>query len=175
MAVRDPASRHDAVTSFPGSGRPEFKKARSALTYVTLVGLPILGVFGVLKLGKELRSPISVAGAWRLELSREWSNGVDCGPVRLSDALTINVSQAGSALSLSVEAGEVGGLTGELAGSRISAAGKASAILIKAEIDTAAEPDRMSGFITLSGGREAERIGFVAIRGSLSARSDRSH
>lgn len=40
---------------------------KSALLYVALVGLPVLGVLGVVRLGGLITPPAAVGGTWRME------------------------------------------------------------------------------------------------------------
>ncbi len=39
---------------------------KSALLYLVLVGLPVLGVVGILRLGESIEPPPSVGGVWRV-------------------------------------------------------------------------------------------------------------
>lgn len=163
-------SEHDGENS-----TQELREMRAVLAYITLVGLPIFGILGVLQFGKSLRSSLSVAGDWRLELSPAWANGADCGRTRLSHAFTINVSQSGSALSFSVKDGAFDRLTGTIVDSQVSAVGAASSLRLRAEIDRVSKPDRMSGSITLAGCKETDRIDFVATRGTGPLRTTGGH
>lgn len=40
---------------------------KSALLYLVLVGVPVLGVLGVLRLGERIAPPAAVGGEWRIE------------------------------------------------------------------------------------------------------------
>ena len=40
---------------------------KSALLYIVLVGLPVLGVLGVLRLGERIVPPTAIGGEWRVE------------------------------------------------------------------------------------------------------------
>ena len=40
---------------------------KSALLYIVLVGLPVLGVLGVLRLGERITPPAAIGGEWRVE------------------------------------------------------------------------------------------------------------
>ena len=43
------------------------------LLYLILVGLPVLGIFGLLRAGQKLSAPISLFGTWNAQLNVESS------------------------------------------------------------------------------------------------------
>lgn len=78
-----------------------------ALTYyLLLVGIPVLGVLGVLHLGQGLTAPKAVAGTWTLEAVSLPSEKTACTALKeAARARTFAVEQSGPRLTL--ELGEL--------------------------------------------------------------------
>ncbi len=85
--------------------RPQkVEKMKLLITYLTLVGLPVLGVLGVLHVGRGLTSPVSVSGSWNVEVSRQLSGYSSCEDVlRQSQPLVLTISQSGPHVFLSFD------------------------------------------------------------------------
>lgn len=80
---------------------------KALLQYVLLVGLPILGVLGVLQLGEALVAPKAVAGIWRLESARGPAPVSSCPDrAEVADVEAFTLSQSGPKLTF-----ELGKLT----------------------------------------------------------------
>lgn len=127
-----------------------------AIAYVLLVGVPLLGLAGVLKAGHALTAPISVGGAWTLETSPATS----FGQTLRNSVLTI--SQSGSELVVSLNNGWTTTGAGTLAGDVIDAAmplpaavagpcGSDATLAVKAMVDSKAEPRTLHGTISIKG------------------------
>ena len=110
---------------------------KSLLLYLVLVGLPLAGLFGILRLGSRLEAPPAIGGAW----------AVTAAPgAALPDSL--HLSQSG--VHLSVTAGGAK-LSGRLEGGALSAAAPAGAgpcaASLRARVEASA--GRMAGTLSL--------------------------
>ena len=149
--------------------------SRSILLYLALVGLPVVGVLGILHLGQRLTAPVSVGGAWIVEIAPGSATDPSCAdpPIR-SNRPVLTISQSGPRLALILNNGGRTNLTGEIRGVTITAGEprppEASAvntshpaiIAIHAAVDRLPEPDRLRGLLTVSGCRAA--VSFAATR-----------
>lgn len=77
---------------------------RFVTLYLVLVGLPVLGVLGILRAGQELTAPRSVSGTWVAEPSFGAEPVGACWLSRLgADRLTMMVSQSGPNLDAALQ------------------------------------------------------------------------
>lgn len=126
-----------------------YQGMRSLLLYLALVGLPLAGLFGILRAGSRLEAPPAVGGAWRVE-----------APASPADSV-LEVSQSG--VHAVVRHGGVR-MRGEVRGDSLFAAaghtwhtppaavcGPAFGRELRARVDRAAEPDRMEGTVIVPG------------------------
>ncbi|HEY7616305.1 MAG TPA: hypothetical protein VH744_05845 [Terriglobales bacterium] len=89
--------------------------------YFTLVGLPLLVVLLVLKLGEGITAPLTIDGAWVMEAQAEPVASGDCsGFFQQFAGRTLTVTQSGRFLSASWEHRPDATLRGELAGDRFT-------------------------------------------------------
>jgi hypothetical protein len=72
---------------------------RFVVSYVLLVGLPILAVVAILHLGRNLRAPARVAGTWGLDFSSSHSPIHACNPTARASHLVLTISQSGREIS----------------------------------------------------------------------------
>jgi hypothetical protein len=145
---------------------------RPFLLYLILVGLPILGILGLLRAGQNLSAPISVAGTWETQLSF---------PASPSDDLTIqpgpivlHISQSGTHLFLAFD--EKTKLVGSIDDMTISAAlsdGPGStntlslsptAIYFRGRINRGKQSDQLLGVITFAQGTVRTEVLLTASR-----------
>src|SRR5436190_22296706 len=70
------------------------------IAYVLLVGLPILGLVGILKSGRAMAAPISVDGTWALQADPAGLASLPCGKSLTASDLVI--SQSGGNFTLTV-------------------------------------------------------------------------
>jgi hypothetical protein len=93
---------------------------RTLFIYLTLVGLPGLGILGVLRAGDGLNPPASVGGSWSVELGGP-GDASCAGQLLGSGPRVMSVSQSGTQLVLSL-GGEGGArLSGEIERGDVSA------------------------------------------------------
>jgi hypothetical protein len=104
------------------------------LAYVLLVGLPLVGLLGILKSGRSLTAPISVDGAWQLQVDPAQLAALPCGKTLAENAASdsILISQSGKSLTVSLPQGPKS--SGLLQGNRLEG-------LVVASATSAAEPD----------------------------------
>jgi hypothetical protein len=95
---------------------------KSIFLYVLLVGVPVLAVLGVLRVGQQLRSPIFVGGTWNVERSPKTGAASKCSEsFILSDRTVLTISQSGSRLLLTLDNENRTTLTGEIRNTTITA------------------------------------------------------
>lgn len=100
---------------------------RRILDYLVLVGLPFLGIAGVLHLGEKATSPPAVAGLWQLEADLKANAGTPCAN-RLShfQKPDMLIAQSGVFLEISLHNERTDHLIGRLEGTSFSAEAKPS-------------------------------------------------
>jgi hypothetical protein len=147
------------------------------IAYVLLVGVPLLGLAGVLKAGHALTAPTSVDGAWTLQTD----TAALCGLTLQNPVLTI--SQSGKDLVVGVSDGLNATGTGTLAGATMDAAlplpaagsdhcGSNATLAFKAAIDSKAEPKTMLGTISVNGCASCPEVSYRAIRQTHSTKRE---
>jgi hypothetical protein len=138
---------------------------RSLLLYVFLVGVPGLAIFGVLRVGERLRSPIFVGGIWNVERAGNPGPASSYGYSLINpDRAVLTISQAGSRLWLTLNDENRTTFEGELRdvtitasiarlGSQTSlgASGFTGALIqLHATVERGSESDRLSGTLIFS-------------------------
>lgn len=153
--------------------RPRWKEGlRSFLLYSTLVGLPILGILGLLRAGQNLSAPISVAGTWEAQLSFP-SQPPDEPTIRHGPTV-LNISQSGTHLFLAFD--EKTKLVGSIDDVTIYAARSdgpdsantlslsPTAIYFRGRINRGRESDQLLGVITFAQGTVRTEVPLTASR-----------
>ena len=95
---------------------------RSFFLYLFLVGVPVLAISGVLRVGQRLRSPIFVGGTWSVE--RPWNRDHDssCGHSLInSEPTVLTIAQSGSHLLITLNDGSRTTFAGEIHDATITA------------------------------------------------------
>lgn len=152
---------------------------RSVFLYLFLVGVPVLAISGVLRVGQRLRSPIFVGGTWSVE--RSWNTDPDssCGYSLIkSERTVLTISQSGSRLLLTLNdenrttfAGEIrdATITATIAplasDTSIDAQGISGAsIQLQATVERESGSDRLLGALTLYDCPTSTVTSFSALR-----------
>lgn len=156
---------------------------RLVIAYLILVGLPVLGVIGVLRVGGTLRPPLSVAGSWRVEqVGQAKGPCADEAPLDHSEPLVLSISQSGSHLSLSFNNKSKARLEGEIQSTSLNANSQngsgvsnpseretANIIGLQASINQQTEPARLHGTLSFSKCPTEPGVTFLATRQLKSA------
>jgi len=142
---------------------------KSLLIYLAMVGLPLAGLFGILRAGSRLDAPHSIGGSWRMQ-----------APAPPGD---LELSQSG--VHVVVEMGGVR-MRGEVRGDSLvasapPAAGAPGAVPcgahlgrdLRARIDRAAEPDRVTGVVEVPGRADCPSSTVRAVRAPATKRGGR--
>lgn len=165
------------------------------IAYVLLVGLPLLGLVGILKSGRGLTAPFSVDGAWKIESAAGRLPASPCGNFLSSvSAAPLSISQSGKSLVVTFSGGTkttTGTLDGktlqaQFAGTDRSREDRSSAdrsgadqsgaavcgdgsLSLTATFDPLAEPRTLSGTLTVEGCGSCAPLEFHAVRQPRSA------
>jgi hypothetical protein len=93
--------------------------------YLAFVGLPMVGVVAVLKLGEQLRAPPPVKGRWSMEIQGHIRPALECQAAQSGkERSLLEIQQSGSQLGLVVAAagaGEPVAFRGEIDGKEVKA------------------------------------------------------
>lgn len=128
---------------------------KSLLIYLVLVGGPLAGLFGILHAGNRLEAPPSIGGAWRLESSPPFAAGPEEGETM------IEISQSGEHVELRIGGALFDGTVrgdsivaatearAERRGEAVDPCGPPRGITMRARLDRAAEPDRLTAVFSL--------------------------
>ena len=143
------------------------------IAYILLVGLPLLGLVGVLRSGRSLNAPFSVDGAWKIQAADGHASAAPCADfLSLASNSPVSISQSGTSLVIAL-----GGktTTGTLAGKTIKAqfAGaenpnatdcKDRSLTLSATLDPLTEPRTLSGRFSVEGCESCVPVEFHAVR-----------
>lgn len=97
-------------------------KNNLVLAYITLVGLPLLALFGVLEAGRSLTAPPAVAGEWAVEFDRA---PVAMGCLENLPEPVLTIAQSGSTLVITLNDSRKTEFAGALQNSLFSATASA--------------------------------------------------
>jgi hypothetical protein len=123
--------------------------------YLLLVGVPFVGLLGVLRVGRDLTAPMAVHGDYHA--GRMDSDGGPCPRTLLADS-TLTITQSGGRIEVLVGAHAVR-LSGRLEGDRLSASGElpaADGCPAGERVSFEAQATRTAGRVTLEGRMQAE-------------------
>jgi len=160
---------------------------RFLIAYVLLVGLPLVGLAGVLRTGQRVSAPISVDGVWKLDLEGNPLASGPCGkPLASLQASSMTISQSGKSLVITLDTAAKSPASGSLEGSAFSgyvplnidaaandpACARNSVLALTANVDPKTEPRSMTGTIAVTGCSSCTPIRYRAIRENRSKRRD---
>jgi hypothetical protein len=149
-------------------------KKRLVVSYVLLVGIPLLGVVGVLGEGRRLTAPISIAGSWDFQIDPSAGEVQSCvAGLGFTRSSIMDISQSGRYLTLTLNSQPMVGLQGTLRGKTVAAnltsslearCNGAAGLSLTAEIDVKAAPRIMSGILMFDGCPSCGSVNFQAVR-----------
>lgn len=113
---------------------------KAVLIYLVLVGIPVAGVIGVLRMGRDIIPAPSVGGTWSATIRRDSA----CGSPAVDDTATVVVSQSGPRLDIQFSRPDLVDLRGRIYGTHFSVSGGTAVRLHAAKLR---EKDRMRGVI----------------------------
>lgn len=149
---------------------------KSILLYVVLVGIPLLGIVGLLQVGQSLSAPVSLAGKWDAQLFP--AQPQDSAPQMLLRAgpTIVSITQSGPNLRLSFDdppstilEGSIRDLTvsASVLNRRAAAATNPSnftPIAFRARVERQTPADRLVGVLIVDEGSVRTELPLTAIR-----------
>jgi hypothetical protein len=149
---------------------------RAVLLYVVLVGLPVLGILGLLRVGQTLSAPISLAGTWnaKLDLPKRTDSQMEDPSIARAEAV-LSIAQSGSRLSFTFDDRKTV-LVGNIEDMRIEAASPdapksehassvaTSVIYFRGRVNRQTAPDQLVGVLILDQGAVRTEVPLVAMR-----------
>lgn len=146
---------------------------KALVHYVFLVGLPVLGVLGVLHIGQNLKAPASVGGNWSLAWDAVPDGGCPALPAS-TNAASLFISQSGPHLVMELNSGAKTNLNGVLDELHITGTvAEVETAVFQATVDRQPEPHQMSGFFAPPGC--ATVYAFTAVRQPAPQFTTRGH
>jgi hypothetical protein len=151
------------------------------VAYILLVGLPILGLVGVLKSGRSLAAPISIDGVWQLRADPAQLAALPCGKTFADGAPTLSISQSGKNFSwnlgsLNPSSGSSSDASGVIDGTTLHASllpagsasdggcGQSRALTLVATVNPKADPRSLAGTLSLNDCASCAPVAFNAVR-----------
>ena len=147
------------------------------VAYILLVGLPLLGLAGVLRTGRTLTAPISVDGVWKIEADANSANPQGCAKLASSLANTSAViSQSGKSLVLTFNGPSKIVASGSIEGKSLRAAINPTpdssgtvcngdqGVSLTAAVDPKSEPRALTGILSVNACASCAPVSFHAVR-----------
>ena len=148
-----------------------------AMAYVFLVALPVLGLAGILRSGRDLVAPLSVGGAWEVQVDAGKLAALPCGKSLGAELATgFAISQSGKSFTLSF-ANSPTASPGVIEGTRVGATvspspawasepgcGDHRLVSLAAALNTEANPRSLEGNLTVNDCPSCSPVEFRAIR-----------
>ena len=131
---------------------------RLAIAYLCLVGMPLVGLVGILRAGQRLVAPASIGGIWNVEADFSTLAATPCTTLLSAKPPLLTLAQSGSSIVATLNNVEQTALTGILhdmtltmgAASGLAnshAANCADTMYLDATVDTQAVPRVITGTI----------------------------
>lgn len=145
---------------------------KTGIQYLLMVGLPILGVFGLLQIGQQLTPPVSVGGDWLIEVTPAAGANAICGQFLIqADRPRLTILQSGPRLVLTFNDAAKTALPGSIDDLTLTAT--TPDIRVTTSVDRQIEPNRLHGKIAFS--NCAESVPFQAVRQTAVKKSAGGH
>jgi hypothetical protein len=130
--------------------------------YTAFVGIPLLFLVGVLRVGHALEAPTSVGGRWKMETGGKLAAAISCGPAPEADPIVLRVGQSGPHLRMELRDGTTVPLRGDIDGNDVTAEspqtkprnrkpGESPTVHLKAQVDRDAKPQALAGTLQVEG------------------------
>ncbi len=147
---------------------------RFIVAYILLVGLPLVGLAGVLKSGRGLAAPISIDGVWKVETSSSTSTSAAEPCDRAISSLlnsSLLVSQSGRSFELTLNGaskttvdGSIDGKTLKASLGPVSGCASGQTVTLVASVDPQSDPKSLSGSLTAADCASCMPLQFRAVR-----------
>jgi hypothetical protein len=148
------------------------------IAYILLVGLPIVGLLGVLRSGRKLSAPISVDGLWHLQIDPARLASLPCGNALASSPDTaLAISQSGTNFTLTLANGPKATAEGQLNGTALKASiapapewsaqagcGNDRGLALVATVDPKSEPKSLVGTLSVNNCPSCEAVEIRAVK-----------
>lgn len=148
------------------------------VVYVCLVLLPLAALAGILRAGRGVKAPISVDGAWNLQIDSAQLNSLPCGKtLAASSENAIVLSQSGKSFLLTFGSGPRVSANGMLDGTALRASltpskewsmeagcGAGRHLSLIATIDPSARPKAMRGTLSVDNCSSCALVEFHAVQ-----------
>ena len=126
-------------------------KRAMIIAYVCLVGIPLLGLIGILHGGRRLQAPLAVGGNWNLEADFSSWAGKPCGDLLASAKQpALSISQSGTTLVVALNNPQATTLAGTVEGTSLTVGDEEPASL-ESESCNAAQALRLNGEVNRDG------------------------
>ena len=166
-------------------GRLSPANRKFVLAYTLLVGLPLLGLAGVLRFGRGLTAPISVDGVWQFGTDQAHLPHGKCGKGLASlEGSLVTFSQSGRELTVTVNNEWSATGSGVIEGTTLNATvpllqastnepgcGSDNVLTLRATIDPKLEPRSMQGMVSFHECASCSSVSYQAVRQTRSSRS----
>jgi len=146
------------------------------LAYIFLVALPVAGLAGVLRSGRNLKAPMTIAGAWNVQVNADQLAALPCGKSLASANPAFTISQSGRTFTLSFAASPLASAMGTLDGAAIQASvvpwpaikagacGSGQTLSLTANVDAQSTPKKMTGVLRVNDCADCAPVEFQAFR-----------
>ena len=143
------------------------------IAYILLVGLPLLGLVGVLKSGRSLNAPFSVDGAWKMDAGAAHPSAAPCGDFLSSVSNSpVSISQSGTSLVIGLGGKTTAGsLNGKIIKAQFAGANSPNptdcsdrSLAMTATLDPLTEPRTLSGRLSVEGCASCAPVEFRAVK-----------
>lgn len=146
------------------------------VAYILLVGLPLLGLAGILRNGRHLTAPISVDGTWKIEANGNAGSNPSCTAASTFLSSPFVIGQSGRNLIVTFgknKATANGTLDNKSFNTSIPAGEEGSAsqcgpAILTAAVNPTVEPRSMNGQLSFPGCPSCAPLEFHAVRQSKS-------
>jgi hypothetical protein len=147
------------------------------ISYLLLVGMPLLGLIGALEVGRGLIPPVSVGGAWDLQADFSVAGAPSCDAwLDFRRPVALEISQSGGYLTLTLRGQRQVSLQGTLdrmslvtdssspVGSRVeNRCSDQAGLSVRAEVNPKANPRTISGILSMDGCPSCGSVNFRAV------------
>lgn len=143
------------------------------LAYILLVALPVFGLVGILRSGRNLAAPMSLSGTWKISADPSQLSASPCTKLFAGPNTAFSISQSGTMFVLNFPNAALPSTSGKIDGSTITAdlasvakdpACSLQPVSLTASVDDKATPRSMRGVVRVQNCSSCGPVEFRAIR-----------